>query len=109
MQTIDTLLNGSARNRVRRQFAMIRKTSIDVTDVLGSACRELQQKYTVTVVGKSGLVVRADKKRNVPFIVDEIENLLSSLLPNRDIDVKILFSVIPSGSEINVRAKRYNG
>jgi hypothetical protein len=109
MSTVEHLLDGGVRKSMKQQFVLIRQDQINIAEIMGSIIRYTQEKYQVTVVNNTEILVRADKKRNIPLIIQELQTELCSLISNPNIDIRLLFQVEPTGNEIMVRAKRYNG
>lgn len=109
MSTVEHLLDGGVRKSMRQQFVLIRRDQINIAELMGSIIRYTQGKYQVTVVNNTEILVKADKKRNIPLIIQELRTELRSLVSNQDIDIQLLFQIEPTGNEIMIRAKRYNG
>lgn len=109
MSTIDTMFGGSVRQQIKRQFVMIRREKVDAAQLLGELAHQLQEVYNVTIQNKSEIVVKVDKKKNVPNALTDIQIRMRHMIPNGEIDSSLLFKVISSGNEIIIRVKRQNG
>ena len=104
------LFEGGVRQKIKRQFVLIRREKIDTEAILNKLTQHLEEaQYNITSRGKSEIGLRIDKKKNIPETLVDIHRRIVQLINDKSLDENLLFRVLTSGNEIVVRIKRKNG